>query len=198
MGRRAIERDRKEISVKQIAWIEILYPKLNEKGLKGLTMNSIAEMMGKSKSTVYEYFSSKEDLVEAVIQYKLGQLGDFQEILNDNLVAFEDKYLKIMDHVGDVMSDISTELLHDIKVLFPELWIRIEEFIDFATSILEGHYAEGIERGLYNEIDPSILVMSDRLFFQAISDPAFLTRQGLTLDDAFNQYLKLKFYGMLK
>ncbi len=179
-------------------WAEQLYPKLNKRGLQGLTMDTIASLMGKSKSTVYEYFKSKEDLVEATIQYKLMQLGGFESILNDTDVAFEHKYLRVMEHVGSVLSDISTLLLHDLKDIFPDLWVRIEEFIDFATGVLESHYKEGIRLGVYNDLDPAILVLSDRLFFQAISDPNFLNRQNLTIQEAFDQYLKLKFYGMVK
>ncbi|MBL4706172.1 MAG: TetR/AcrR family transcriptional regulator [Flavobacteriales bacterium] len=198
MGRKAVDKERKSISEKQLKWVEQLYPKLNEVGLKGLTMNSIAQMMGKSKSTVYEYFKSKEELVEATIQFKLSQLAGFEALLNSSDIEFSKKYLHVMEHVGAVFSDISTGLLNDIKEYFPALWIRIEEFIDFATGVLENHYREGIENGLYNDIEPSILVLSDRLFFQAISDPTFLQRQGLTIQDAFDQYLKLKFHGMLK
>lgn len=198
MGRKATDKNRKALSDKQTKWVEELYPKLNEKGLKGLTMDSIAKMMGKSKSTVYEYFKSKEDLVEAAIQYKLGQLAGFESILNDGTIGFEKRYLVVMEHVGKVLSDISTKLLTDIKDFFPALWSRIEEFIDFATGVLQVHYEEGIRKGIYNEIDPSILVLSDRLFFQAISDPKFLRRQGITIEQAFEQYLKLKFYGMIK
>lgn len=198
MGRKSLDKERKELTERQVQWIEELFPKLNERGLHKLSMNAIAKMMGKSKSTVYEYFPSKEILVESVIQFKLNQLANFQEILYSDQYPFDQRYLKVMDHITDVLSDISTTLLQDVQTYFPMLWQRILDFTDLATSALEDHYTEGVKNGTYNNIDTSILVLSDRIFFQAVSDPAFLARQNLSIKDAFGQYLEMKFYGMVK
>jgi len=40
-------------------------------GLKGVTMDDIASSLGVSKKTIYQYYSDKDSLVDAVVQAEI-------------------------------------------------------------------------------------------------------------------------------
>lgn len=78
------------------------------KGVQSTTMDDIAELADYSKSTIYVYFKSKEDIYNSIVRDYMdiltGELelcidagGDFEESyyrLCDCLVSFEEKYPK--------------------------------------------------------------------------------------------------------
>ncbi|GAB4335247.1 MAG: TetR/AcrR family transcriptional regulator [Flammeovirgaceae bacterium] len=198
MGRKALEKERKQDSDKQLSWVKVLYPYLQENGLQGITMNEIAKILNKSKTTVYEYFQSKEEMLNLLIEYKLSSIRDYVPVLKNSSMSFAERYRWVMKHLTLHISDVSTLFLSDLKKQHPALWIKVHQFLDDATRLLEEFYKEGIKRGEFNDIHPSILSMSDRFFFRALSDPDFLKNENLTLQQAFDQYLALKFFGLMK
>lgn len=56
------------------ALLEATALELGERGLDGLTTNRIAQRAGASIGSLYQYFDSKEALVEALLQQQVGRL----------------------------------------------------------------------------------------------------------------------------
>lgn len=198
MGRKATNKVRKKENHKTEEWIKQIFPYLQVNGLKGITMDLVAKELKKSKATLYEYFKSKETLLDAVIIYKLDEIKKFELIIKDKSLSFLEKYNGILQHQAENVSDISNLFLTDLRDLFPKLWQKIESFLDYISKVMEDFYNEGIEQGIFNEINTGILVMHDQLFFRMLTNPDFLSKEKLTLETAYNQYLKLKFFGLLK
>jgi AcrR family transcriptional regulator len=198
MGRKALKRERKTDLGKTSSWADILFPFFQENGIKGITMNKVAEVLNKSKTTLYDYFRTKEELLEFLIDKQLMQIETFSAILEDQKLSFVERHMKALEHLALHISGISTVFLADLRLHHPELWQKIEQFLDFASGILEKFYKQGISKGEFKNINPSLLVMSDRLFFRTLADPDFLTDADLTIKQAFEQYLEVKFFGLVK
>lgn len=197
MGRKAVNKSRKVNPLKRREWIKELYPYFNENGLKELRMDKVAELLGKSKSTVYEYFKSKEEIVAETISYKMEALQGYESILMNTQESFGNRYTQLMEYMIPVLTDISSLLLDDIKTYYPNLWLNVEAFFDHATLVLEKYYTEGIAKKKFRNIHPVILAHSDRFFFNELIDPQFLKKNGINADEAFRSYFDLKFKGLL-
>ncbi len=198
MGRKAIQRKRKKNKEKTKEWIKILLPYFQKNGLRGMTMDLVAQELNKSKTTVYDYFQTKEELLRMMVTEKLGEVKGFEKILKDASLSFIDRCYEVLKFLADHISDISNLFLTDLKALYPNLWKKIEDFLDYTVSVLEAFYQQGIEAGAFNRIHTAILAVNDQLFFRKLTDPDFLTDHDLTLQEAFNQYSKLKFFGLIK
>ncbi|WP_020526646.1 TetR/AcrR family transcriptional regulator [Flexithrix dorotheae] len=198
MGRKAIDRKRKKNREKIQDWREILFPYFQEHGLKGITMDKLAEVLNKSKATVYAYFKTKEELLDFIISERLTEIRKFEGILENRQFSFLERYHLCLEHLAKSISGISNLFLSELKELHPTLWQNVEDFLDESTLILERFYKEGIQEGEFKNINPYILVMSDKMFFRTLTDPAFLETSGLSLQEAFEQYLQLKFFGLVK
>ena len=61
MGRKTLVKDIKPLSAKAENWLRELFPKLLDKTLHKLTLDELAHLTNKSKSTLYSYFATKEE-----------------------------------------------------------------------------------------------------------------------------------------
>ena len=65
-------------------------------------------------------------------------------------------------------------------------------------NALKAYYNEGIRKGYFNKINPEIMVMTDQFFLDKLTDPDFLVAHKLTIKQAFDEYFRMKFYGIMK
>jgi TetR/AcrR family transcriptional regulator, transcriptional repressor for nem operon len=60
---------------------------MHEKGIDATSMDDVLAASGTGKSQVYHYFSSKEDLVAAVLEFQFGAIMAAQSALHDESCA---------------------------------------------------------------------------------------------------------------
>lgn len=198
MGRKALNKKRSNNPDKKREWIKTLYPYLQEHGLKDVTMDNIAAYLQKSKATVYKYFNSKDEIVSMTISQKLEQILAFEAILNDQNIPFTERYYGLLQHLAIAFSDISVVLLQDIKAYYPQQWERVIAFTDYTIQVLMNFYQNGIALGVFNDVNPKMLGLTDRIFLNALTNPEILLQYELSIQEAFEQYFKMKFFGLLK
>ena len=104
MGRKAIDKERKPLNAKQQKWLTQVMPYFYKNGMRKPTMDDIAEHLNLSKATIYNYYSSKEDLIHDALWLKLVELQKFRDAntftrFSENeyhrvLKAFQSKYVR--------------------------------------------------------------------------------------------------------
>lgn len=198
MGRKPVTKERIDNPQQKEEWARVLLPVYIKNGLKKLSMDEVAKQLNVSKATLYKHFSSREEIVEVALVVKLNDIGSFKEMLFDENQPYIDRYFNSIHLFFAEISGISTEFLLDLKNLYPEIWKRVEFFREYAATLLKAFYSKGIKGGVFNDIDPAILVLNDKMFFDAISDPEFLMQNGLSLQKAFRDYFTLRTQGLFK
>ncbi len=198
MGRKSSDKIRKDNPEKRDELLQRIIPFLLEKGLQGVTMDKMAEAMNISKATVYKYFQSREEILAATIAVKLDEIKHFDAYLNDKEVEYLDRYKNAVQYLSEHISDITNLFLADLKTFFPHLWQLIDAFKEYCMNSLKAYYNEGIRKGYFNKINPEIMVMTDQFFLDKLTDPDFLVAHKLTIKQAFDEYFRMKFYGIMK
>lgn len=198
MGRRSLQKDRIENLDKKAEWAEKAFPILQERGLKGLNMDQLAQEIGISKATLYKYFRSREELVELIVNQRISAMRDFVLVLNDQSIPYPIRYEKCMSLVAGAMEGVSNTFLGDVKEAYPRIFKMLDDLIEFSLKVLENYYSQGIENGFLEAVNPALLAHTDRFLFQTLTDPDFLQANDLTVKDAFYQYFRIKFLGVLK
>ena len=198
MGRKPVTKERIDNPQLKEEWVRVLLPIYIKNGLKRMSMDEVAKQLNVSKATLYKHFSSREEIVEMALVVKLNDIGSFKEMLFDESQPFIDRYFNSIHLFFAEISGISTEFLLDLKKLYPDIWKRVEFFREYAATLLKAFYSRGIESGVFNNIDPAILVLNDKMFFDAISDPEFLMQNSLSLQKAFRDYFTLRTQGLFK
>lgn len=117
-------------------------------GVKVITMDMICYELGMSKKTLYEHFTSKEDLIKQ----------SFNEQMNEFIEKFKNKITHISNPIAQ-LSYIFENSLYFIKKdkvsfqlqkFYPNIYTELLKTQDiFIKDIIKNNIASGIKDGLY-------------------------------------------------
>jgi AcrR family transcriptional regulator len=70
---------------------------LNDEGLKALSTNRIAEVAGVSIGTLYQYFRSKEDVIERLVEHEVAQVTEkIERALKSDLPTGSEERVRLL------------------------------------------------------------------------------------------------------
>lgn len=198
MGRNSTNKFRMTNSAKREDWVRSLYPFFRVRGLIGFSMEEVAGFLNVSKATIYNYFTSKEEIIEHYIASKLADMDQFNSIFDDKQYSLIVRYEKSLYHLLQEMCDISPEVRNDLKYIFPELWSQLTSALDGYLESIKTLYETGITDGKFNPISTKLLVMCDLNMLFYMSDRAQLKQSGLSLEIAFSEYMNMRKNGLIR
>jgi hypothetical protein len=199
MGRKSIDKSRKNINNKVNKWLEILLLNLQNKDIDELTMDDFAVLAKKSKSTIYSYFQSKEEILLAACKTKVDALSSsIFNIIEQDLDTLE-LYELLVKTFAEGTSSISISFLQSVKKSYPTSWSIIEVFTDNYIILLRKQYKTGIEKGIFNNISIDLMSQLDKIFvLQVVTNPAIFNDKEYSISELITQYLNLRLTGLLK
>lgn len=197
MGRKSTEKNRSGNLEKRKKWVKNAMPYFQEYGIREISMDKMAEYLGISKATIYNHFSSKEEIVEFAVREKVDAIKDFHKLLFDEEVNFIERYYNSIRYYTQQLYDISLLIIEDLKELYPEVWKDIEDFQEMAMRGVIRYYDEGMAKGYFVKANSVLLAMEDRMFFELLFDQDFLIKNNLTIRKAFNDHFVIRFNGLV-
>ena len=197
MGRKAINKKRKPLNTKQQKWLGEVMPYFYENGMRKPTMDDIAEHLNLTKATIYNYYSSKEDLIHDALWFKLVELQKFRDLLFDDSIEFTERYYKGAQFFTKSLKGMSALYLEDLKNYFPKTWAAVDLFREKSAENIKTYYQAGINKGVFRDFNVDMMAETDLFFFDMMIDAKFLRKNNITVEEAFAQYFKMKFYGVL-
>ncbi|MCD7034777.1 TetR/AcrR family transcriptional regulator [Metabacillus sp. GX 13764] len=167
-------------------------------GFGSLKIQDLAQAMDVSKATLYNYFSSKEDIITEVGKVYLDYLQEFDEKMKDTASSYQERFLKVFEQ--QALSSIYTSgvFLNDLRAHCPYFYEKMSEANKQRIIQLKWFYEEGMKEGVFHSLNADILIMQDQAAFQRIFDPGFLIESGLTYKQALADLLKIKSIQLLK
>lgn len=199
MGRKSLLKKRKNITSKTHSWLNDLLEGLQYENLEQLTMDDIACIAGKSKSTIYEYFNSKEEILQAACQTRTKVISDSLLNLRQQELDTVSLYEQLIEIFAVGTSGISLSFLQNIKQHYPKVWFVVEEFTDSFVELLKDHYKKGIKEEIYNSVSIELLGNIDKLFVtQVVTNPSIFNDEKYTISNLVRDYLNLRLTGLLK
>ena len=121
-------------------------------GFKTFTMDDLANSLGISKKTLYEQFASKNELVEAALDYAL-EMSCHQV---DKFVSGEgsviENVFRNQKEVQNLFNLNSTKPIWELKKYFPKTYERMDiEFTKSNALFIDKLLEKGWEEGLFRE-----------------------------------------------
>lgn len=185
-------------SAKREEWIRSLYPFFRIRGLMGFSMEEVADFLDVSKATIYNYYASKEEIIDQYVSSKLSDLDKFNLIFGDKRYSLIERYEKSLYHLLQEMCEISPKVRNDLKYIFPEFWSRLTVALDGYLTSIKSLYEIGINNGKFNPINTNLLIMCDRNMILYMSDWEQLKQSGLSLEKAFSEYMYMRINGLIR
>ena len=106
--------------------LEAAYELFNTRGYKGVTISDIAEKLGMSKKTIYQYFSGKEEIASSVIDEVMGRVSEKFDLLKPGSDPIGD-IRSTLEQVKAEVARISPLFQDDIRKLLPQVHQRLRE-----------------------------------------------------------------------
>ena len=166
-------------------------------GLKKFTVDEVAAELRISKKTLYQYFSSKDEMI--------------REYFGENMTSDRQSVLEAMNSKQDFFEKIHAivhsshryrmpvPVLNEAQQFYPDEWAKIEQLKQFKLDVLQKLLKKAAEEGILRpDIHFGILSsMLDRVSDMFI-DTDFLLENGLKSTQAIDEALAIIIYGIVK
>jgi TetR/AcrR family transcriptional regulator, cholesterol catabolism regulator len=128
-------------------------------GIRSVSMDDIANQLGMSKKTIYQYFTDKNELVDNVVEYDIGDMQrDCMHCGENARDAVEEIFLTV-DKVMEQLSNMNPMVLYDLEKFHVRAYQRFMEHKNkFLLQIIRHNLEWGVKEDLYrSDIDIEVL-----------------------------------------
>jgi AcrR family transcriptional regulator len=173
----------------------------NQFGFRKATMDEIARMMGKGKSSIYYYFASKEEIYEAVVEREAEQLR--REVIRaisqavdpkDKLRNYVITRMKTFRRVSNFYFAIRTEVVSHLDSIDRIRKKYDREEIHLLQDILE----EGMNKKVFRIEDSELTATAIVTALKGLEIPLFWTNKRKNPEGQMEELLNVLFYGIMR
>lgn len=138
-----------------------------ENGAKTLTMDDIAKEFGISKKTLYQKYKNKEELIEEVLYYKLVELIERLQFLDENIENAVERMICRDEQIEKLSHSNDNILIRQLLRYYPGIFHKhMLNFSEKFSEVLVHNIEKGRKQGLYRgDFDAEIYV---KIFFQLV------------------------------
>ena len=167
-----------------------------DKGFNETSLREIAEAAGMGKSTLYDYFSSKDEILVSYFENEIQKITDrAQEIVGQDL-SISEKLRQIMQiHLEYLVANKHFYL--KLTVASQALSLGSQEKIQAKRhqyqDMLRALVEEGIRKGELRPVNP---LLAARSVFNLLATSVFTSRPTGTPDEMLKDALDIFFHGI--
>lgn len=164
-----------------------------------LRIDDIAKYMDISKVTLYKHFSSKEDIIEQVVDYEVEYLQQADLVVHDVSLPFVDRFQQTFLQSLLCVVYISDLFLQDLKDFYPMLYDKLVMAQQNRNKSLQHFFEAGMDQKVFNRMNAVLSLVQDDATLRRIMEPTFSIQWvDLTLKQAIIEYYKMKKYQMIR
>lgn len=113
-------------------------------------MDEIATQLGVSKKTLYQYYSDKDELVEAVVKATIKFAQETCDNNRANSIDAVHELFEAMVLVQDIFSEMNAAMMYDLEKFHPHAY---KHFLDhknkYLFEMIRANLRRGVEEGHY-------------------------------------------------
>jgi len=167
-------------------------------GFKSVTMDDLANKIGISKKTIYQYFENKTELVEATTMYMFGIISHGIDCIcaleKNPIEEIYDIKQFIMDHLKDEKSSPQYQL----QKYYPQIFATLKKK---KFEIMQDCVKENLERGIKQKLYRETINIDfiSRIYFSsmiAIKDKDLFPLKKFSMNMLMENYIEYHFRGI--
>ena len=138
-------------------------------GVRSVSMDDICRDVGISKKKLYQLFSSKNELVEKLLELERENFEIIFDTYDFEGVNAIDILLTVSKEVGERFRDVSPSMTFDLVKYYPDIYHKhIDERVNFIFKKIQINLEKGINQGVYRD-DLSVELVA-RLYIRRLID----------------------------
>lgn len=184
--------------MKRKVYVKKIMNVIRTEGFQSLTIQDMANLMNLSRATLYNYFSSKDEIIMEVTDSYITYIHEADQTISNEAFSYQFRLQKVFEQT--VLSAIyeSDIFLNDLKLACPALYEKKRNSRKERLMTIRSFYQNGIQAEIFNEFNPAILIMQDEAALKKMIDSSFLIEEGLSLKQALYDYYELKKIQVLR
>lgn len=167
-------------------------------GVKSVTMDDVARELGTSKKTLYQWVSSKDELVQRVLSHFMEQEQlQCEERKRRAANAIEEVFL-VIEATIPRMQLMKTNVVYDLQKYYREAWEKLRQYQHgFLYEVVRANLERGIRERFYrSDINVDIIArLHVATVFQLFDEESF-PQHKYSRQELFRHYLTHYLYGI--
>lgn len=178
----------------------ILKVSISEAERKGFrfTMGELAKQLGMSTKTLYEYYPSKEELLNEMINLAIDELKMKEEILHDSALNLLEKLQKCLVLIPTDFQFAQLQYLEELQRYYPKQWETLDQFIHGQWTDIFSLIDEGIAANQIRPFNKEIFIEVYVGGLYRLMEHASKNRKMISLQDTMQEMVNILMLGILK
>ncbi len=166
-------------------------------GFHRATVDELSARTGISKRTIYRYFRSKDEMVNAVMDEIMLTTGEKVDNALASCKNPVEKLATLIVVVSQSLRVINPLIMRDMQKYYPHVWSRIESFrAEKARRVVE-MLITGSVQGYFRETIPAVFITALQAGIRDVLNPGFILQQNLTIDQTITTLFDIFLYGIV-
>lgn len=187
---------RKAVSVD--TYVEKIKPIIRRTKFSQLKVDDLAKYMDISKVTLYKHFSSKDDIIEQVVDYYIEYAKNADTVVEDDSVSYLDRFQITFLQSFMCATYISDLFLQDLKEFYPHHFENLSVALQNRNKRLQTFFESGMEQQIFNRMNAVLFMVQDDAVLRRFIEPSFSIQYDITLKQAIMDFYRMKQYQLLK
>ncbi|MFB5265695.1 TetR/AcrR family transcriptional regulator [Paenibacillus enshidis] len=172
-----------------------LLPYVRKNGFQSLTMDEISKIMSISRATLYKYFSTKEDIVEFIVDSFVKYIHEIVDETTGEQIGV--RFQQIFEQSVMLIQYLTDVFLKELEGNYPEKYERLRETLKMRENQILDFFNEGMQQGIFNHINGKIIIKQDEIL-REILDVKYLMENNLTVYNIIFDYYNIKKIQLFK
>jgi AcrR family transcriptional regulator len=171
---------------------------MKTRGVK-FTMSDLAKRLSLSKTSLYEHFASKNELVHDILATAINDVRiQEQEIYENSGLTIAEKIQALLRITPKVFGAINSHRLHDdLRNYYPDEWRLVDEFRKEQMNRLTDLILHSIENKAIRPINIFVLRQIVANALSNLFNYRFLEESNMTFADALSAMADILVFGLL-
>lgn len=176
----------------------ILAAAIEEVTLRGLrfTMQDLATRLRVSKRSIYENFSSKEDLISYMVDHILRDMSSQEQAILDTKASCISKLEQLLTVHPYEAEMFNKNIYEDLRRFFPRQWQKVEEARQLRLQRIEQLLKAGIAAHELKPVNVGLVSEVIKCSFDSFTSYHFLEQNKLTYKEAMESLLHIMLEGI--
>src|SRR5215467_3938112 len=97
-------------------------------GIRSITMDEIAGQLGMSKKTIYQFFTDKDAMVEAVVNEEMKRNEDGCRVYSVEAENAVHEIFLAMDGLQEMLKTVNPQLMYELEKHHPAAYKRLKQY----------------------------------------------------------------------
>jgi len=168
-------------------------------GIRSVSMDDIANHLGMSKKTIYQYYADKDELVDAVIDHEIAHNEACCELDKGKSENAVHELFLAMDMMLEMFRTMNASVLHDMQKYHPRAFQKFHKHKnDYLYNVIRENLVRGIQEDLYRDDMNINIVARYRIDTMLLCfDPEFQAKTKNNMADIAQEILLLYTHGLV-